>query len=162
MDKMAQIMKQVHAIPSFEKYEETNVRNNTNCYSHALGATFPGLSLYRIGAISKKKPIDEKYASIEEIKHLLFLDCQALQLGIKESSLEEPLTKEEHKIALFVKIWANGEIGDYHFWRLDGTKWTEKWKGRRMQEIQDFQRDKLDYFPWNFVGIYRISKKEIQ
>ncbi len=158
MDKMLQIVKQVHETPSFAKYEETNVRENTNCYSHALGATFPCLSLYRVGAISKKKPIEEPYTSIEEIKKLLFLDCQVLQLGIREASLEEPLEKNEYKIALFVKIWANGQIADYHFWRLDGTKWTEKWKGRRMQEIQDFQRDKLDSFPWNFVGIYQISK----
>ena len=114
--------------------------------------------LYRIGVISQKKPIDERYTSFEEIRNLLFLDCQTLHLEIKESSLEEELAENEYKIALFIKKWANGEIADYHFWRFEDGIWTEKWKGRQMSVVQDFKRDKLDYFPWNFVGIYKIAR----
>lgn len=88
----------------------------------------------------------------------MFLDCTKLQLGIKVSSLEEQLLERQYKIALFVKTWANGKIGGCHFWRYENGIWTEKWPGRGMNIIQDFQRDKLDYFPWNFVGIYQISK----
>ena len=136
MEKTALLTKEVHSKPSFEQqYNDTAVRNNTNCYSHALGATYPNLTLYRIGAISQKKPIDETY-----------------------TSLEEELAKNEYKIALFVKKWANGEIADYHFWRFEDSIWTEKWKGRQMSIVQDFKRDKLDYFPWNFVGIYKIAR----
>lgn len=158
MDRIAEIKEQVHSDLHIEKYEETNVRNNTNCYSHALGATLSYLSLYRVGAISKKKAINEEYFSVQEIKDLLFLDCETLQLEIKESSLEEELKDNEHKIALFVKIWPNGKIADYHFWRFDKGVWTEKWRTRRMNQIQDFERDKLDYSSWNLVGIYKISK----
>ncbi len=158
MEKTALLTKEVHFKPSFEQYSDTAVRNNTNCYSHALGATYPNLMLYRVGAISQKKPIDERYTSFEEIRNLLFLDCQTLHLEIKESSLEEELAENEYKIALFIKKWANGEIADYHFWRFEDGIWTEKWKGRQMSVVQDFKRDKLDYFPWNFVGIYKIAR----
>lgn len=158
MDRIAEIKKQVHSDLLIEKYEETNVRNSTNAYSHALGATLPYLELYRIGAISRKKAINQEYFSVQEIKDLLFLDCETLQLEIKESSLEEEIKDNEHKIALFVKIWPNEKIADYHFWRFDKGIWTEKWRTRRMSQIQDFERDKLDYSYWSFVEIYKISK----
>lgn len=158
------ILSQVYSKPEFHRYNETIIRDNTNCYSHALGATFPELKLYRIGAISDRKDIDEKYSSIDEIKELLFLDCKELNLEIVESTLEEVISDDEHKIALFVSISANGLIG-YHFWRYDNDLlWTEKWRGRGMNKIQNFQRDilKFNYFPWNFVGIYKISKQGVQ
>lgn len=158
-DYIATLTQQVHSNPLFKRYEETNVRNNTNCYSHALGMTFPNIELYRIGAISNKKPVDQEYFSIEEIKELLFLDCEKLQLKIKESSLKEELKENEYKIMLFVKNWANGKIGDYHFWRFEDGIWTEKWRYRMMNKIQCFEREKLDYFPWGIVGIYKISRK---
>lgn len=158
MNKITALLEQVHSKPSFERYQDTNVRNSTNCYSHALGTTLPYLELYRVGAVSKRKPINQEYFSVEEIKELLFLDCEALQLNIEESSLEEQLSDNEYKIMLFVKIWGNGKIGDYHFWRFEDGIWTEKWKTRGMNIIQNFERDKLDYFPWNFVGIYKISR----
>lgn len=155
------ILSQVHSNPSFERYKETQVRNNTNCYSHALGTMFPMLEIYRVGAISGNKHIDEKYVSSEEIKNLLFLDCKELQLKIEETSLEEKISDDEHKIVLFVKRWPNGQVADYHFWRYDNSlSWTEKWRGREMTQINDFQKEKLTYFPWSFEGIYKISRKQ--
>lgn len=159
MSRFTEILSQVHSKPCFEAYEATNVRNNTNCYSHALGIISPYPEFFcRIGAISGKKAINENYFSIEEIKKLLFFDCKTLQLKIKESSIEEVLLEDEYKIILFVKIWANGQIGGCHFWRYEDGVWTEKWPGRGMNEIQDFEREKLDYFPWSIVGIYKISR----
>lgn len=84
MEILTHLLQEVHSKPSFEKYESTRVRNNTNCYSHALGMTFPNIELYRIDAISNKKPVDQEYFSIEEIKELLFSDCEKLQLKIKD------------------------------------------------------------------------------
>lgn len=84
MEILTHLLQEVHSKPSFEKYESTRVRNNTNCYSHALGMTFPNIELYRIGAISNKKPVDQEYFSIEEIKELLFSNCEKLQLKIKD------------------------------------------------------------------------------
>ncbi len=156
-DYTAILTQQVHSNPLFERYTETNVKNNTNCYSHALGATYPKLELYRVGAISQKKSIYEKYFSFEEIKKLLFSDFETLKLKIEESSMEKGLLDNQYKIALFVKGY-NGQIADYHFWRFEKGLWTEKWKYRGMNEIQNFDRDKLNYFPWNFVGIYKVTR----
>lgn len=152
------IKKQAHSEPSFNRYEETTTRNNTNCYSHALGLTYPNLELYRIGAICQRKPIEEAYYSIEEIVELLFLDCKELQIEIKESSFDECIfSDKQYKIALFVKVYADNQIHDYHFWRFDNEGWTEKWKGRMMRKV-DFQKNYLNSFPWKPVGIYKISK----
>lgn len=41
MNQIAELQRQAHSHPEFEKYEETNIRDNTNCYSHALGLTLP-------------------------------------------------------------------------------------------------------------------------
>lgn len=152
------IKEEVHIPPYFEVYSSTEYRNNTNCYSHALGATSPIIELYRIGAISGKKTIEEKYTSIEEIKELLFLDCETLGLKIEESSLEEKLSENQYKIKLFVCIWANGTIGDYHFWRADNDIWTEKWRGHNMMPIQNPEKDRMNSDPWQFVGIYKITR----
>ena len=148
---------QAHLIPDFTKYNETNVRDNTNCYSHALGLTKPYLTLYRVGAISNNKQITEEYKSIDEIVNLLFLDCKELNLKITKSSLDEKIEENEYKIALFVSIYRNGHIG-YHFWRFDGDNWTEKFRTKPMTQIQDFQKEKLDYYPWRFVSIYKIER----
>ena len=158
MSRFTEILSQVHSKPCFEAYEETNIRDNTNCYSHALGATLPYLECYRVGALCGEKSTDEPYFSTEEIKKLLFFDCDELQLKIEESSLDEELLDNQYKIKLFVKIWANGEIADYHFWRFEDGTWTEKWKARKMSEIQDFEKSEMNYFPWNLVGIYKISR----
>lgn len=152
------IIKEVHTKPLFEKYNESNVRNNTNCYSHALGSTFPYLKAYRIGAICSKKPITEEYRSIEEIKKLLFLDCEAIQLKIEESSLEEELLEGQFKIALFVEKWSNGRINDYHFFRFDNGIWTEKRKREPMVVVEDLKENKVNYYPWNLGGFYKITK----
>lgn len=156
-DYIATLTQQVHSNPSFEKYVETNVRNNTNCYSHALGATYPKLELYRVGAISQKKPIEEIYFSVEEIKELLFSDFKTLKLKIEESSIEEQILDNQYKFALFVKSF-NELIADYHFWRFESGLWTEKWRGRGMNIIENFERDKLTYYPWSFEGIYKVTK----
>lgn len=158
--KIKEIISEVHSASKFDRYEEINVRNNTNCYSHALGATSPYIELYRIGALSQKKPIEEEYESAKEIEELLFEDCKAINLKIKKSSLEELPSEGEYKIILFVKIFANGLISDYHFWRTDDNiTWHEKWRGRYMHQIENFKRDFLDYFPWNFMGVYKVSRK---
>jgi len=160
MNNSIELLKgEVHYEPYFLRYCSTNHRNNTNCYSHALGAVFPRLELYRIGAISGKKPIDEKYSSIEEIEELLFSDCETLGLKIEESFLEEKLLANQYKIKLFVKIWENGQIADYHFWRQDnGGIWTEKWKGYCMNQVEDPEKDRMNSDPWHYVGIYKITR----
>lgn len=152
--ELTRILKEVHSTPTFERYEETNVRNNTNCYSHALGTT----QMIRVGQISGKKYTNEKYISFEEIIELLIADLESLNLQLEESSVEEKISENQHKIALFVKKWSNGEIADYHFWRCDNEIWTEKWKGRCMNEIEDFERDSKDTNLRTLIGIYKITR----
>lgn len=152
--ELPRILKEVHSTPTFERYEETNVRNNTNCYSHALGTT----QMIRVGQISRKKDTNEKYISFEEIIELLIADLESLNLQLEESSVEEKISENQYKIALFVKKWSNGEIADYHFWRCDNEIWTEKWKGRYMNEIEDFERDSKDTNLRTLIGIYKITR----
>ena len=153
-----EILKQVHEEPLYDKYIPTAISQNLNCYSHALGATYPNLQSYRIGAICEKKPLDQEYFSIDEIKELLFLDCEKLQLKIEESSLEEELLPNQYKIQLYVKIWGNAQIGDYHFLRCDdNVTWTEKWRGRNMNEV-NLRTSKMQHFPWNYAGTYKITR----
>ena len=152
--ELTRILKEVHSKPSFKRYEETNVRNNTNCYSHALGTT----QMIRVGQISKKKDTNEKYISFEEIIELLIADLESLNLQLEESSVEEKISENQYKIALFVKKWSNGEIADYHFWRCDNEIWTEKWKGRYMNEIEDFERDSKDTNLRTLIGVYKITR----
>ena len=59
---------------------------------------------------------------------------------------------------LFVKIYADSKIYGYHFWRSDdGKLWTEKWRYRGMQEL-DYERNFLNYYPWHYIGMYKITK----
>lgn len=156
-----EIMKEVHSKPSFQRYNETAICNSTNCYSHALGSVLPYPEKYRIGAICAKKPIRQVYFSTREMKKLLLLDFQKLNLEIVSSSWEEELEEEQFKIALFVEALANGEIFGFHFWRSDdGKTWTEKWPGRNMQLIENCENElkKMTSFPWSLEGIYKISR----
>lgn len=148
------IMKEVHQQPDFTRYESTNVRNNTNCYSHAIGTS----RLVRIGQISSKKDIEEKYVSVEEIVELLVEDFNVLGLQLEESSEEEQIGENQHKIALFIKKWPNGAIADYHFWRCDNNVWSEKWRGRVMNKEIDFERDSKDTYLRTLVGIYKVTR----
>ena len=156
--ELSKIIYEVHQKPQFERYECTLIKNNTNCYSHAIGSTAGYIEKYRIGALCKSKPIDQEYFSVDEIKKILFSDCEAIGLKIEETNFDEELKENEYKVMLFVKIYADNKIHDYHFWRSeDGKVWTEKWRWRSMQ-VKDYQKDFLRYFPWNYVGMYKISR----
>ena len=158
-EKIENIKEAVHSPLNIGDYNSTNIRNSTNCYSHALGSTLPYLNLYRIGAISGKKEINQEYSSIEEVKQLLFSDIEVLDLKIEESSKEEKLLERQYKIALFVAINNSGEIWEYHFLRADnGGEWTEKRKRMYLQGFYNNNISKYQTFPWYLVGYYKITK----
>ena len=133
------IKKEVHLPLATQRYEETLVRNETNCYSHAIGATTPVLQIYRIGAISGKKDICERYKSLSEIVDLLKKDLDVLGLNYQVISDDENeiqnLKQNQYIIRLYVKIYANGMFADYHFIRYESGEWSEKWKGMKPAEI---------------------------
>lgn len=157
-EKIENIKKAVHSELDISEYNSTGIRNSTNCYSHAIGSTLPYLELYRIGAISGKKEIDHEYNSIEEIKQLLFSDFKVLNLQIEESSEEDELLENQHRIALFVAISNNGKIYEYHFLRLNNGEWTEKRKNLPCTEFYNNSITKYKSFPWHLVGYYKITK----
>lgn len=130
---------EVHLPFTTQRYDETLVRNETNCYSHAIGATTPVLQIYRIGAISENKDICERYESSSEIVDLLKKDLDVLELNYQIISDDENETRnlkpDQYIIRLYVKIYANGMIGDYHFIRYESGKWSEKWRGNKPTEI---------------------------
>jgi len=156
--RIDEVKKMVHQEFDTTLYKNTNVRNNTNCYSYAIGSTYEYLELYRIGAICGKKPINQQYFSIEEIRELLFEDFKVLELNIEESSQEEQIDKNQYKIALFVKIYADKKIHDFHFLRYENGCWSEKYRTQFPRMLGDKIEELYSNWPWNFVGIYKITK----
>ena len=156
--RIDQIKKMVHQTLDVNLYNSSNVRNNTNCYSHAIGSTASCIELYRIGAICGKKPINQEYFSIEEIKHLLYEDLKVLELEIQESSEEELLNDNQYKIALFIKIYADNKIHDFHFLRYENGQWSEKRKTHFPINHGNTLKGLYSYWPWNLIGIFKITK----
>lgn len=152
------VKEMVHQKPDIEMYNTTIVRDNTNCYSYAIGSTYPYLQLYRIGAICDKKPIEQEYFSIEEIKKLLFEDFKILGLKIEKSSVEEQIEENQYKIALYVKIYADDKIHDFHFLRYENRKWSEKYRTQFPRILGESLEGLYSNWPWNFVGVFKITR----
>lgn len=147
----------VHQKPDISRYNSTVVRDSTNCYSYAIGSTYPCLELYRIGAICGKKEIDKNFSSKEEIVELLYEDLKVLKLKIEKSSKDEKINSNQYKIALFVQIYADNKIHDYHFLRFDENGWSEKYKGEFPRKLEDNLMGKYTNWPWSFVGFFKIT-----
>ena len=148
----------VHQKPDISRYNSTIVRNNTNCYSYAIGSSYPYLELYRVGAICGKKPIDQEFFSVGEIINLLCEDLKVLNLKIEQSSKSEIISSNQYKIAVFVKIYADNKIHDYHFLRFDENGWSEKFRGQLPRNLGNDFQGFYNYWPWNFVGIFKVTK----
>lgn len=155
-EKVSRVRKQVHQDLDFSAYESTMCRNVTNCYSHALGATYSFDSFYRVGAISGLKPIDEEYFSVDEVMELLYKDMETLGLGF-EPYKHDTLKENEYVIVLLIKSYRD-RINDYHFLRYERDVWTEKWRGSKPTVIDDICRTQYRGFPWKWCGEYKITK----
>ena len=153
-----QIVKLVHQKPDTTVYNSTQVRNNTNCFSYAIGSSACYLELYRIGAICGKKPIDQQYFTIEEIKQLLYEDFKTLELKIEESSEKEEVGENQYKIALYVKIYADNKIHDFHFLRYENGVWSEKYRTQFPRDLGENLEGLYSNWPWKLIGIYKITK----
>lgn len=150
------LKKAVHSPIDYTMYNSTSVINNTNCYSHAIGSTLSCIELYRIGAISGLKDINQDYFSINELLNLFLEDMNTLDLKIEDSNLEDSMNSNQYQIALFVKIYADNKIHDFHFYRNDSLGWSEKWRWYKPTMLGGFKE--LDYFPWHLIGIFKITK----
>lgn len=146
----------VHSELDYSQYDSTIVRNCTNCYSHALGSTLTCSEFYRIGAICGKKSRKQEYFSIDEIVDLLHKDLDFLGLSIQKSFLGDTMKPNQYQIALFVKIYADHRIHDFHFYRNDCFGWSEKWWGYKPTMFDEYKP--LNYFPWHFIDVFMITK----
>lgn len=125
------------------KYKEmlnsSMVRENTNCFSVAIGSTCTiDKTLYRLGMLSEKKPFNESFSSFEELKDLFTSDLEAIELRYKELSLKtrssieqyvqsNPLSERNHIAVLFAKEISDKNMYDFHFLRYDSKiGWSEK------------------------------------
>lgn len=141
------------------RYVTTLVRNTTNCYSYAMGSTVSCLNLYRVGAISGIKPLEEPYSSAGEIIKLLYEDFREIDLTIERSSEEEVVICEnQYKIALFVKVYADNKIHDFHFTRFEEGRWSEKFWRQLPRDIGISLKNKYNYWPWRLVGIFKVTR----
>lgn len=165
--KVENLIEYVHRQLDYSQYDATSVRNNTNCYAHAIGGTYPCLEIYRIGAISETKPIDEKYVSAKEMKSLFLKDMGVLKLKVEEievGSKEECLTKVEtislkenqHLVFLFAVYMGNGQLVDFHFWRYDRRGYSEKRKFFRPVFIDEPSQSWVQSM--KLIGLFRITK----
>lgn len=171
MDKIKQvdekIIEYVHRQLDYSQYDSTLIRDNTNCYAHAIGATYAYLERYRLGAISKCKPINEKFFSENEMKRLFLEDMKVLKLGVDEIEIkakEECLCKidnmrleeKQHLILLFAVYMGNGQLWDFHFWRYDSKGFSEKRKMCKPVFIDYPNRSWTQSM--KLIGLFRITR----
>ena len=133
------------------------VKDTTNCFAFAIGSTYPCKEMYQLGTISGIRAENIKISSIEEVKKFFFEDMKTLELKTVESSEEEKISDNQYKIALFVKIYADNKIHDYHFLRLIDNKWVEKRKWFAPRTLDGTIVKLYNYWPWNLVGIYKVT-----
>ena len=157
--RINELIKQAHNPLNLLEYDSTNVRDNTNCYSHAIGVTYPYLQIYRIGAISQLKSINERYSSKEEIINLLFEDLEILQLKYEQIFSEDDFNLNDNQFVIKLYAWVlpDGRISEYHFIRFEKGKWTEKRKFQEVLELYD--KDMYEnMYPWEHIITLKITR----
>ena len=177
---LEKIIESVHRPMAWDQYNSTNVRNNTNCFSHAIGSTATSdRRVYRLGVISGngyksgKKDIEQEYFSAKEVKELFLSDLRVLELDAEEILLRDKdeilehisnmnLQDNQYIVALFVKTyreWGKMRIRDFHFLRYDEEKgWSEK---RFTQNVIFLNNIKFQWpSSWNdeSVGVFVITR----
>lgn len=157
---IAKIKVEVHLPPNIRRYEETMIQNETNCYSYAIGSTFPCLKIYRIGAIFGKKDISERYNSISELVYLLKQDLNELGLeyqSITDEDVEnQKLQDKQYIVCLYAKFYRNSMFADYHFIRYEDGIWSEKWKNSKPRQItSDYYEGRWE---WKKILTLKITR----
>lgn len=158
----------VHKPLNYNDYDQTAVREGTNCYSHAIGSTVHSDNrVYRLGAASGKN-LDDYYTSIQEVNELLLSDLKIFELEIEKLELDKKdligsemsiIEPDQLIIALFAQQRReNDVIKEFHFIRYDSVKgWTEKRWGFKPFEV-NAKINWYDFWPYKQVGIYRITR----
>lgn len=156
------VRKEVQSPININAYNnDTRIRDNTNAMAYAIGATFPYLPMYRLGAISDSKSLDEPYYSTQELVNLLYKDLDVLGLKYEKIFDDEAIKKidsNQYIIKLYALVFADGQIGDFYFIRYDNGKWTEKRKRQRVIEMYDCHRYDRDWMYQHLITL-KITRK---
>lgn len=125
-----------------------------NCYAYALRLCIDLDNLQIApGLISKEKRSKYRFTK-KYIVQCFMDDCETLGLQAFLSNIQEQISPNEYKIAIYVKK------GDIHFTRQDSNGgWSEKdgWSGNiEMIEPENITKTRKGY---KFVGVFRVSKK---
>ena len=157
-----------HKKLNYSDYDSTNIWENTNCYSHAIGSTVTSNpEAYRIGVMSGNRE-ERKCSSVEELKKFFLDDMKVLDLGVEEVKIskkeviknEEVLLGEnQHLVVLFAQQRRKEDpINEFHFFRYDKEcGWTQKRWNCKPYNF-DPSIGWLDYWPNIEVGIFRITR----
>lgn len=171
-ENLEKIKKAVHQPLNWDDYSSTFVRENTNCFSHAIGSTcVVDNSAYRLGMLSGKKEVKEPYLSKEEVKSLFLDDMSVLELGVEEITFQNltlflrdmqniELEDNEHIVALFVKVYGKEKnVKDFHFWRYDKEKgWSDKRWGWKIHFVENVSREWPSDWNDKLVGVFKITR----
>lgn len=146
--------------PKYEPYKWSGKK--FNCYMYALEACmdfseclYESECVIAPGFLSRGEKNDNRDTEEVTIQYLKE-DCKILNLNISETTLDEKVSENEYKIAVYIQ-----EYFDYHFIRQDSNgKWSEKagWGG----DIKIISRKdiaKETYGEYTFIGMFKISKK---
>lgn len=169
-ENLEKIIRAVHNPLNWEDYNSTKVLNHTNCFSHAIGSTITDVrNAYRLGMISG---MDNEviYSSKESVKQFFLDDALKLELEIEEiqtgtylpfflKKVEQlELCENEHIVALFVTIYANEKIADFHFLRYDEKGWSEKRWGSPVIFFEDIQKEWPSNLNNRLIGVFKVRR----
>ena len=170
-ENVEKIKKAVHQPLNWEDYNSTFVKENTNCFSHAIGSTVTAdHTAYRLGMLSGTKKLKDGYISKEEVKSIFKADLAVLELQSEEIPFENltlflsdmqniELKDNEHIVALFVKVYGKEIIRDFHFLRYDKDKgWSDKRWGWKLHFVENISREWPSDWNDKLVGIFKITK----
>lgn len=169
IEAIEQIKEAVHNPLDYKDYNNSYVQDNTNCFAHAIGSTVTAdRTLYRLGMISEKKPIDQEYFSEEEVKDLFISDTKILELELTELEFRNKhqfldlvenieLKENEHIVVIFVKKYFDQKIHDFHFLRYDSQcGWTEHYRNRHLSYLDI--RYNWPSFCMEVVGAFIVTR----
>lgn len=175
MDKILEAIKDsVHYDEVFFKdnrYNETAVMEDTNCFAHAIGSRITNNRVYyRLGSISQRKILNQSYFTNQEVKELFLSDAEMLELDVEELPIKKDkesiiqgvenikLEENQYIVVLFVQKYADGKISDFHFIRFDkDIGWTEKKYDQRLTYIENINIS-WPTFWMEIVGTFLISR----
>lgn len=171
-ENIEKIKKAVHQPLNWGDYDSTSVIEDTNCFFHAIESTVTSdISAYRLGMLSGKKKLRDRYISKMEVKNLFQSDLLVLELENEEIPFENlksfleylpkiDLANNEHIVALFVTIYGKDEnIRDFHFIRYDKEKgWSEKRWGWKVHFIENISREWPSNWNDQLIGIFKITR----